>query len=268
MRTEKSFFLLVLLLLGHLASFPSRAATNDSVAGLYKAVLQQDGTDFYQEAFITLRTVNPGNGTLKISANVRIFFGDSTSTEFLTYEFDDCPMNLLTRQINIKDGKNDVSFIGTLKTGRLEGEWFSTIQGKVGKFEALKGSLPTPPSTGVLVKTLTGNYKGELKNTHGESNLPERITVSLVTTQDTTGPDPVIRISGNVRLYLGDFGSWEYVETKLSDVQFNFYNRYLTFKTVEYGLTFKGTMSPDGQYKAKVFADGLGEAADTVVQRQ
>ena len=242
-------------------------ASTDSVAGLYRAILQQDGTDFYQEAHITLRTVNPGNGTLKISANVRIYFGDSTSTEFLTYEFDDCQMNLLTRQINIKDGKNDVSFVGKLKEGRLEGEWFSTIQGKVGVFDALKMGSPAAPRNGVLVKTLTGYYRGQLENTHPESNLPERISVSLVTTQDTTTPEPTIRISGNVRLYLGDFGSWEYVETKVTDVQYNFFSRYLSFKTADYGLTFKGKMSPDGVYDAKVFADGLGEAAEVDVQR-
>ncbi len=256
-----------LVFMGASVGFAAPPVT-EPVAGLYKAILQQDDNDFYQEAFITLRTVNPGNGTLKISANVKVFFGDSTSTEFLTYEFDDCPMNLLTRQISMKDAKNDVSFIGSLKSGKLQGEWFSTVQGKVGQFEALKGASPTAPKNGVLVKTLTGHYRGEVANTHIESNLPERISLSLVTTQDTASTDPTIKVTGNVRLYLGEFGSWEYVETKVTDVQFNFYNRYLTFKTAEYGLTFKGTMSPAGSYEPKIFADGLGEAAEAKIQRQ
>ena len=207
------------------------------------------------------------SGTLKISANVKVYFGDRTSNEFLTYEFDDCPLNLLTRQITIKNEKNSVSFIGFLKTGTLDGEWYSSAVGKVGKFNSLKDSEPKPPADGILVKTLTGFYKGSLENTNPESNLPERATMSLVTTQDTSGPEPVIKISGNVRLYLGDFGSLEYVETKLVDVQFNFYNRYLTVRTADYGLTFKGIVSPEGAFTGTVFADGLGEVANASLKR-
>lgn len=239
---------------------------DSSVAGLYKAVLQHDATKFYQYADITLRTTSIG-GQLKISANVKVYFGDRTSTEFLTYEFDDCPLNLLTRQITIRNDKSNVSFVGFLKTGTLDGDWFSTVVGRVGKFNASKDDEPKPPADGILVKTLTGFYKGELKNTNPESNLPERATMSLVTTQDTSGPEPVIKISGNVRLYLGEFGSLEYVETKLIDVQFNFYNRYLTVRTEDYGLTFKGTMSPDGVFTGIVFADGLGEVANANLKR-
>lgn len=247
--------------------FWADAARDGAVAGLYKAVLQHEKTKFYQFADVTLRTTSTGSGTLKISANVKVYFGDRSSNEFLTYEFDDCPLNLLTRQITIKYEKNNVSFIGFLKTGTLDGDWYSTAVGRVGKFAALKDDEPKPPADGILVKTLTGYYKGELKNTNPESNLPERATMSLVTTQDTTGAEPVIKISGNVRLYLGEFGSLEYVETKLVDVQFNFYNRYLTVRTADYGLTLKGTVTPDGIFTGIVFADGLGEVADANLKR-
>lgn len=234
---------------------------DSSVAGTYKAILQHEGTKYYQYANILLRTIQLGGGQLKISANVKIFFGDWNSNEFLTYEYDDCPMNLLTRQISIKNEKNNVSMIGFLKTGKLEGDWFSTVVGKVGKFAAVKDVEPKPPTDGILVRALTGHYRGTLENTNSESNLPERMTLSVVSTQDTTGPEPKIVLSGNIRLYLGEFGSIEYVETKLTDIQFNFYNRYFTARTVDYGLTFKGKMSHDGQFSGVVFADGLGQVA-------
>lgn len=241
---------------------PGEVASRDSsVAGNYKAVMYHEGTKFYQFANILLRTVQVGTGQLKISANVKVFFGDWNSNEFLTYEFDDCPMNLLTRQISIKNEKNNISIIGLLKTGKLEGDWFSTVVGKVGKFAAVKDVEPVAPADGILVRTLTGHYKGSIENTNPESNLPERMTMSVVSTQDSSGPEPKIVISGNVRLYLGDFGSLEYVETKLNDIQFNFYNRYLTARTVDYGLTFKGKMTHDGSFSGVVFADGLGQVA-------
>ena len=253
-----------------LAAFLSTAGlkADESIQGLYKTVLLHEGTNFYQHAQITLRTINSGGGQLKISANVRIFFGDpTTSNEFLTYEFDDCPTNFLTRQISIKNEKNSVSLIGFLKGGSLEGDWHSSVIGRVGKFSAIKGGDPKLPAESVLVKSLTGHYRGKIENTNPESNLPERATISLVTTQDTSGTEPIIKISGNTRLYLGDFGSLEYVETKLTDIQFNFYNRFLTARTAEYGLTYKGTMSNDGVFKGTIFADGLGEVAKATFQR-
>ena len=82
----------------------SHAYSNDSfsqVAGLYNAILKHDSSNFYQHAKITLRTVNP-EGQMKISANVRVFFGPDNSSEFLTYEFDEVPLNILTRQLAIK----------------------------------------------------------------------------------------------------------------------------------------------------------------------
>src|SRR3989338_3244093 len=117
---------------------------DSSVAGTYKAILNHEGTKFYQFANILLRTIQIGGGQLKISANVKVFFGDWNSNEFLTYEFDDCPMNLLTRQISIKNEKNNISMIGFLKTGTLDGDWFSTVVGKVGKFSAVKDVEPKP----------------------------------------------------------------------------------------------------------------------------
>jgi len=241
------------------------ADTDESgISGLYKSVLLHEGTKFYQVANITLRTIQVGSGQLKISANVRVFFGDDTSNEFLTYEFDDVPYNFITGQMSIKDPKNDVSLVGIFKpsAGTFEGDWFSTIIGKVGKFSAKKApTAPPAPAEGILVRTLTGQYRGKLTNTNPQSNLPERATISLVTTQDTSTGTPIIKISGTTRLYLGDFESFEYVETKLVDVNFNFYNRYLTARTADYGLTYKGTMSQDGVFKGNVFADGIGEAA-------
>jgi hypothetical protein len=168
-------------------------------------------------------------------------------------------MNILTRQISIKSDNNDVSFIGYLRDGELSGDWYASAVGKVGGFQAMKTQVPPIPSGYALIGTVTGHYKGKLTNTNPGSNLPERVTVSLVTTQETTTTPPEMKISGNMRFYLGEFGSTEYVETKFTSVQFNFYSRYLTAKTEEYGITLKGELSLDGVFTGDVFADGLGK---------
>lgn len=254
------FFCIVALLGLH----STKSIADDDVRGLYNAVLLHENSDFYQYAKITLRTVNIG-GELRVSANVKVLFGEQNSNEYLTYDYPEAPLNLLTRQINLKDDNNDVSFTGTLRTGYIEGEWFSSQVGRVGTFRAQKSGFPAAPADGILVKTLSGFYRGSLNNTNPQSNLPERISMSFVTTQETTADGPSIHISGNARFYLGSFDSLEYVETPFSSIQFNFYNRYLTAKTQSYGLTFKGTMTPDGQFSGIVLSDGLGEVGTVAV---
>ncbi len=238
------------------------SAQSTSIQGTYQAVLVHELEGFHQYATITLRTVNSGSGTLKISANVRVFFGEQNSSEFLVYDYADVPMNIITRQISMGDSSNDLSFIGYLKDGEISGDWFSSAVGRVGSFKALKGQVPPVPEDSVLVHSLTGHYRGRLRNTNSASNLPERVTVSLVTTQDNTSSKPEMHISGNLRFYLGDFGSNEYVETAFEEVQFNFYNRYLTLRTKDYGITIKGTMTQEGTFSGEVFADGLGKVGN------
>lgn len=250
-----AYTLFTMLLISSSANSMSYAS---QVSGLYNAILKHEGSDFYQFAKITLRTVNP-EGQMKISANVRVFFGEANSSEYLTYDFDEVPLNILTRQLAIRSEGNDVSMIGFLNGDVIEGEWFSTLMGRVGTFKAQKGGFPAVEEGAVLVEALSGHYRGSLENTNPDSNLPEKVSVSFVSTQDNSEPEkPKLHISGNTRFYLGSFDSLEYVEIEFNDIQFNFYNRFLTAKTSEYGFTFKGTMTVDGQFEGELFSDGLG----------
>lgn len=232
---------------------------NESISGLYRAVLRHDASNYYQFAEINLRAVSTGDGRLKISANVKVYLGDWNSNEYLTYEFDDCAFNLITRQVSIKNDKNDISLIGNLRTGgTFDGKWYASASSRGGAFNASKNAQPEPPTDGQLVRSLTGYYRGAINITNAEVNLPEKISMSFVTTQDTTTVPPTTKISGKVRFYLGDYDSNEFEELKFADVQFNFYSRYLTAKTDAYGITFKGTVSQDGSFTGNVLTDSHG----------
>lgn len=234
------------------------AQSKDSLKGSYQAILEHEQNRYFQFATITLNSVNTGDGNLRISASVRVLFGDQNSNEFLTYDYPDCALNILTRQISIKDPKSGVSFIGFLKDGGIKGDWYSPVVGRVGAFNASKnGNVPIPADL-QLVRSVTGYYIGKIKNTNPASNLPENVTVTLVTSQDPVAVGTNILIGGNLRLYFGDVTSTEYVETKFSSTDFNFYSRFLTAKTTNYGITLKGTIGLDGVFKGDVFADGLG----------
>ena len=261
-------FFVSLMAAGSGATAPALAATelqafgldeNDSMSGLYRAVLKHDGSNYYQFAEINLRAVSTGDGHLKISANVKVYLGDWNSNEYLTYEFDECAFNLITRQVSIKNDKNDISLIGNLRSGGVfDGKWYASASARSGAFSSSKNSEPQPPSDGQLVRSLTGYYRGLIKITNAEVNLPEKISMSFVSTQDTSTTPPTTKISGKVRFYLGDYDSNEFEELKFADVQFNFYSRYLTAKTDAYGITFKGTMSQDGSFSGNVLTDSHG----------
>ncbi len=235
------------------------AIVDDSLSGLYRAVLKHDGTNFYQLAEVNLRAVSTGDGRLKISANVKVYLGDWNSNEYLTYEFDDCAFNLITRQISIKNDKNDISLIGNVRSGgAFDGKWYASASGRSGSFASQKNGEPTPPEGAQLVRSLTGYYRGSISISNGEVNLPEKISMSFVSTQDTSTTPPTTRISGKVRFYLGDYNGNEFEELEFADVQFNFYSRYLTAKTDTYGITFKGTMSQEGSFAGVVLTDSHG----------
>lgn len=254
-----SLFMYLFVTPKSLASLSLSLNDPGSLSGIYRAVLTHDDTNYYQFSEINIRAVTTGDGRLKISANVKVYLGDWNSNEYLTYEFDDCPFNLLTRQISIKNDKNDISLIGNIRNGgTFDGKWYAAASGRAGAFTSTRNGQPQPPENGELVRSLTGYYRGTLALTNPDVNLPERISMSFVSTQDTSTSPPTTKISGKVRFYLGNYDSNEFEELKFSDVQFNFYSRYLTAKTDAYGITFKGTMAQDGTFTGSVLTDSNG----------
>lgn len=270
-RVRKFSFLMTLVLLVAAAGTEIARAAEDTFSGVYRAILLYNGQKFFQHADITLRTIQAGQGLVPL-ATVKVIFGERDSNEYMTFEYDQVKYDFVTGQLSMKSDKNELSFKGIMRInqGTVEGEWSSsTLGGTVGKFSAKRGlEGPKSPEEGLVVKTLTGFYRGEIANTNPQSNIPERVTVSLVTTQELTPNGPVLKVSGNTRLYLGDFGSLDYIELKLTDINFNYYTRLLTMRTTEYGLTYKGTMTYEGKFVGKVYADGIGEAGTISVTQQ
>lgn len=238
----------------------------EQLRGEYGGVLFHEGKSLYQFGQITFTTsVKPPEG-LKVVASVRIIYGTWNSTEYLTYRFDPVQFNPMTGQIVLKSDTTDVIISGYWSKGELNGEWYSTYTGRMGKIAFKKGDTPGPQAGSVL-DALKGTYQGKLTNTNPQSNLPERMMVSFVTSQDLTKPNG-ISVTGSLRFYLGPFGSTEYVEYPLSDVQFNFFTRNFTAKaTGDMKLTLKAVAKPT-QIVGTVSADALGEVGTFEVIKQ
>jgi len=240
--------------------------TAEELRGEYGGTLSREGS-LYQFGHLTLQTsFQPPEG-LKVSGTIRLIFGDWVSTEYLTYRFDQVQFNPVSGQIVFKNAESDVLLTGHWGQGEITGEWFSSYSGKMGKFRLKKNLTPSNDPSGTLFEALRGTYQGTIKNTNPDSNLPEQVQISFVTSQDLTQPNG-IKVTGNMRLYLGPFGSTEYVELPFTDIQHNFYTQKLVAKTAgEYKLTLKAELKLK-TIQGSLFSDGLGEVADVEIKKQ
>ena len=155
----------------------------------------------------------------------------------------------------------DMIFSLVRKDGQLQGRWTAPALATSGNVVFKK---TTGPAT--VTSALSGTYQGTVKNTNPASNLPERALVSLVTSKDPLQPNS-IKVTGNMRLYLGDFGSLEYTELPFTEVTHNYFTNKLVAKTGgDIRLTLKAEII-GSTLKGVLFADGLGEVADIEVKK-
>lgn len=229
----------------------------DQLGGEYGGILQHDEKGLYQYSELMLTTsLKPPEG-LRLVATIKIIFGDWNSNEYLIYKFDPVQYNPLSGQMIFKSESNDVMFSGYWSHGELNGEWYSNYTGKVGKISFKKETKPKQ-NQGQLFDSVKGTYTGKLVNTNPQSNLPERMMLSLVTTPDSSKPNG-IAITGSLRLYFGPFDSNEYMEFPCSEVQFNFLTRNLVARVnSEYKFTLRG-ISFQSKITGTLSADALGE---------
>lgn len=111
----------------------------------------------------------------------------------------------------------------------------------------------TPPVSPPGTAEIEGSYQGSIENTNPNSNLPERALLSLST------PEGSSTLAGSLRFYLGDFSSHEYIEIKISEIQYTPASRQLEIKTTEYLLLLKGQLSSTGHFSGTLYSGDLGE---------
>lgn len=238
----------------------------EQLRGEYGGIFLNEAKQLYQFGQLTISTsVNPPEG-LKVVASLRIIFGDLNSTEYLTYKFDPVEFNPMTGQVILRNEANDVMLSGFWSKGEFKGEWHSNYTGKIGAAHFTKSLTPSTPE-GSLVETIKGTYKGTHVTTNPHANLPERMMVSFVTSQDSTKPNG-ITIGGSLRWFIGS--ETEFIDCRFSVVQYNFFTRILTAVTLPEGdcgtYTLKGEVNQKN-IKGTVSADALGEVGNFEVKK-
>jgi hypothetical protein len=237
----------------------------EQLKGEYQGILLREGK-LYHLGQLTLQTsFQPPEG-LKVAATLKLICGEWNSTEYLTYRFDKVQFNAVTGQIIFRQEGTDIVLSGNWADGEVSGEWSSQYTGTLGSIRFKKAVPPDTSGAGEVFEALKGTYQGKLTNTNPNSNLPERVQIAFVTSQDFTSPNG-LKVTGNMRLYLGPFGSTEYVELAFSEVQYNYFTRKLVAKTTgDYNLTIKAEVDRK-VIRGTVAADALGEVGNLEVNK-
>lgn len=238
---------------------PTGSQSMKPVAGEYAGYAVWDSMTAYQAAHLSV--VSTGSqGDLKLSAVGKMIFGNEANNENLVYKFDNVEFNAANGYTVFKTANSDVTIKGILANGKFEGEWFTAMSGRMGSFLVGRDSAISAPGNMALVGPLKGTYQGELKNTSNQTNLPERFMMGLVTVPDLGSPQG-IKVTGNVRFYLGPFDSLEYQEAACEFLQFDFYRREIVCKLpASLAITVKGSVGPGG-IKGNLFHDTLNDIA-------
>ena len=210
-----------------------READGQRISGSYGALLwRRDG--YYQFGEFTLRTSLKSPDSFNISGVWKVIFGAWESNEYLTYIFDRIDFNPITGRFSMKADGRDLSFTGTMDSNGLAGDWSSTaVPGRIGPFNSKKEWVPERPAHGELVGSLMGSYRGVLENVSG-FHYPRRVMINLVTTRDFSEPSG-LKVSGNLRLYQGEFGSTLYYEYPFSVVRYFPFNFRILPETEKVG---------------------------------
>jgi len=158
---------------GASAQFPTvtgKPFSAKDVQGSYQGYLYHEALNEYQAANVDFFLLPPKtpNGPMGMSSLFRIYFGDFTSQEALTYRYDPIylPDNttsfLLAKptltEVNEMDAVLEVTQVSSES---ISGVWYSLLFGRIGTFYLHKSKPPKLPEGATTVGSLTGEYRFE-----------------------------------------------------------------------------------------------------------
>ncbi len=236
--------------------------------GAYGAILWR-GRDHYQFGDLLLRTTFKSPDSMTISAVVKVIFGSWESREYFTLRFDRVDFNPITGQFTMKAEGLELRFSGKMEPGVVNGDWSSSLAGPLGNFQFKQDWIPEIPSHGKMIGTLAGTYKGILEN-YPDYHYSKRVMLNFVTTQDLDQPTG-LQISGNMRLYQGEFGSALFYEYRFANIAY--FPFIWTIKPVTEKIEGKEKFTLDGnldggKITGTLTVEGIGKVAEVGVEKE
>lgn len=149
----------------------SLKSSSEEIEGEYRGYLHHEYLNKYQVArlnIVTFQEPSGGGTKFRMSAVARIYFGDETSTEFLTYEFTERSVPLSSSFFTFKQPENDVDAVLQVtsfdpSSGEIRGVWYSMLFGRVGTFVLSKNTVPALPRGAKMMDPIGGEYKSKVR---------------------------------------------------------------------------------------------------------
>lgn len=247
-------------------SVPNGTTSIQPLGGNYNGYALWDSLRAYQKITLDIVATYSGQGVLKLNATGKFNYGAGADGEQLLYKFDNVAYNPASNYTVFTASDSEITIKGYFKEGDFEGEWFTATRGRMGTLSASQKHAPSIPTNHIMMSSIKGSYQGKIKNTSDQTNLPENFMIGLVTTPDLGSPNG-IKLTGNVRFYLGPFGSLEYTEASCEFVQFGFYSRQLVCKLpANLGITVKGDLKASS-IQGELYHDSLNQIATFTVEK-
>lgn len=235
------------------------------LGGAYDGTLDWNAAAVFQYASINLATTQDKPDRFSVAGNLKLFMGDPGSGEVLQYVTDQIDFNPLTRKLILRGTNSAVYFVGELRDDAIVGSLFSSLDAEIGRINIRRKGAIAPSSSREKVGAVGGAYFLTVSDEHPETHLPKRAMLTLVATPDATHGDNLL-ISGNIRLYFGNFGSNEFLELPISQSELRLFSRKLVLKagddpkiTLEVDIGASGVTG--GRFKDDAYGDVGGFAA-------
>lgn len=232
----------------------------DELSGSYTGYLQWDSEHQFQRSDLALQVTVPHPNSMAVTGLLKAYFGERVKNEFQTFQFTHVDVNPVSKQITIKDDAAEISLIGSVQDGGLAGVWYTKARGKMGNFVFSKTqTVVVPDNSWELVPEYRGTYPGKLENISDNTNLAERMILTLTIANTESVGNPTV-VGGNIRLWFGG-GENEYQDFPFSETSLNFYTHAFAARTTgQYRFLIKGEIK-DGVVNAALSADGIGDVA-------
>lgn len=243
--------------------------TYSSMGGAFSGYFTWDKEQRYQISHFELTSSFKNQEGIKLMTSLEMKVGQEDSLEKVVFKFQEADFNPTSGSVVLKSSDENITLKGTLIENQFYGEWFTRTKGKLGRFVLKKNETVPLPQDFNLISPIHGTYLGLLQNTSSQTNLPERMTLGVVTILDLTAPYG-LKLSSNIRFYLGPFDSDEYVEGKCETISFDFFSQNYSVKCAlpqMDGFSLSGRMF-DSKIVGKVSYDGIGEVAQFEVIAQ
>ncbi|MEZ4742305.1 MAG: hypothetical protein R3B45_07650 [Bdellovibrionota bacterium] len=221
------------------------------LSGTYLGYLHHEFLDQYQAGAINIIAYQDPEGSgLRMSATANLYFGDLSSTESLSYRFEERPYEILSRQFVFERASADVDAIlqvTHIGDGVVRGIWYSILFGRVGTFEFNRAPLSPLPGNLKPFKDVAGEYESD----ELELNVAVRMAQTPVNTENPFFP----LTFGGYLYYKAGFSR----RIDITGGSYDFYTGRLGFTVGDGVRVATGlNMSDEKEIKLKFNSNGFG----------